>query len=131
MIKTYGLRFLCVLAVLLTRHVSGTFHPRASVAPATSRKASDPIGSKHARKLGTNTGVDSDCLASILGIRGGGFGSMVSDFNEYIGASKSRAWAVLVFSILTDTVSVTLMKMGQEESSMEKIVLSFVGFFLR
>ena len=110
--------------------MSGTFHPRASIIPPTSTKTSDPIGSRREHKFDPVANRDSDWNA-ICAIRGGGVGSIVSDFNDYIGASKARSWAVLVFSILTDTVSVTLMKTAQEEGSVSKIVLSFIGFFLR
>jgi hypothetical protein len=77
--------------------------------------------------------LDSDELVtSVLSIRGGGpIGCMVCDLNDYIGSSKARSWGVLVFSILTDAVAVTLMKTAQDESSVQKLVLSFFGFFIR
>lgn len=66
----------------------------------------------------------------LLGIRGGGVGSVISNFNEYVGASKSRSWAILMVSILCDTASAALMKTAQTESSKWKLMLSFFGFFL-
>jgi uncharacterized membrane protein len=55
---------------------------------------------------------------------------MISDFNNYIGASRKRAWMVLMVSILTDTASVALMKTAQEESNVRKLVMSFFGFYI-
>lgn len=130
MLKAFRCRFLCCLLVLLSRQVSGTFYQLASITPTTSTKVScDHIGSGWEQELGTVAKHGSDGVAYIHTIRGGGVGLMVSDFNDYIGASKARSWAVLAFSILTDTVAVTLMKTAQEESSVQKLVLSFLGFF--
>lgn len=131
MTKGSGFRILCLLVALLSRQVSGTVYPQTWVTPTATRGTRNPVGFKEAREFDTMTKKDSACMAPVYAIRGGGIGSMVSDFNEYIGASKSRGWAVLMFSILMDTVSVTLMKAGQKESSIYKVVLSFVGFFLR
>jgi hypothetical protein len=129
-------QILCCLVALLSWQVSGTFHPLASVITSTTTvtKPSDHcIGSGRVQDFDPMVRRDSDKLVtSVLAIRGGGgVGSMVSDLNDYIGASKTRSWGVLVFSILTDTVAVTLMKTAQEESSVQKLGLSFVGFFLR
>lgn len=137
MFKAYNVyQILCCLVALLSWQVSGTFHPLASVITSTTTvtKASNQrIGSGRVQDFDALAQRDSDELvASLLAIRGGGtVGSMVSNLNDYIGASKARSWGVLVFSILTDTVAVTLMKIAQEESSVQKLVLSFFGFFLR
>ena len=56
---------------------------------------------------------------------------MVSDLNDYIGATKTRSWTVLMLSIASDTVAVTLMKQAQEEAALHKMVLPFGLFFLR
>jgi hypothetical protein len=62
---------------------------------------------------------------------GGGTGSALFNFPEYIAASKSRSWTILLLSILTDAVSTTLMKTAQEESSTPKLVLAFCGYLIR
>ncbi|VEU42799.1 unnamed protein product [Pseudo-nitzschia multistriata] len=73
---------------------------------------------------------DPQRITSLIGIRGGGIISIASDFNEYIGSNKNRSWAVLALSVLADTCSVTLMKTAQAESSLKKLALSFLGFFI-
>mmetsp|Transcript_6894 Transcript_6894/g.10896 ORF Transcript_6894/g.10896 Transcript_6894/m.10896 type:complete len:254 (+) Transcript_6894:127-888(+) len=74
--------------------------------------------------------VEKSVLCKIRGGGGNGFGSMFSSFNEYIGASKRRCWMVLLVSIMLDTISTTLMKTAQEQGSVSKSVLAFVGYFL-
>lgn len=123
-------RTLCCLFALLSWQVSGTFHPLASMTSDTSTTVSGRIGTRREHNSGAISLCDAELVPSVLAIRGGGAGSMVSDFNNYIGSSKFRSWTVLVFSILTDTVSVTLMKAAQAESSVPKLVISFLGFFL-
>mmetsp|Transcript_22008 Transcript_22008/g.44656 ORF Transcript_22008/g.44656 Transcript_22008/m.44656 type:complete len:204 (+) Transcript_22008:310-921(+) len=132
MINSFAYRILCCVVALLlvTGQVSGT------VCPLSSRTSSTlvAIGSIDSRQVESEHDAmllkDEKYITSIVDIRGGGVGSAISDFNEYVGASKSRSWAVLVFSIITDTFSVTLMKTAQAESSMEKMVLSFFGLFI-
>jgi len=130
MTKKFSFHFLLCLAALLSRQVSATFHPLTTVTSTTSSRVSASIGSKQAKDFDTMTVMKSHSIASIHAVRGGGLNEMVSDFNDYVGASKSRSWAVLVFSILTDTVSVTLMKSAQREATVWKIALSFFGFAL-
>lgn len=133
MIKSFVYRTLCCVVALLlvTGRVSGTVCPLSSKTSTTLAA----IGSIDSRQVELEHDAtllkDAKHITSIVDIRGGGVGSAVSDFNEYIGASKSRSWAVLVFSIITDTFSVTLMKSAQAESSMEKMVVSFLGLFVR
>ncbi len=131
MMKNFGFQFLCCLAALLSRQVSATFHPLTAVTSTTSSRGGASIGSKKVQDFDTMTVMKSHSIASIHAIRGGGFNELVSGFNDYVGASKSRSWAVLVFSILMDTVSVTLMKSAQKEATVWKISLSFFGFALR
>jgi small multidrug resistance pump len=127
-----SLTFCCTVMLLLAvlvQQTSAAFHPvafRASKAFAGSRK----IGSGWAQDHDAALFRKRQQLNSIMHIRGGGVTSMISDFNEYIGASKFRSWAVLAFSIMTDTCAVTLMKTAQAESSMNKLILSFVGLFV-
>ena len=74
----------------------------------------------------------SNVSSSYLKIRGGGGArSVISNFNEYIGESKSRSWYVLMISILIDSASAALMKTAQRDSSIKKLIVSFIGFFLR
>lgn len=119
-----------MLLAVIVQQASGVFHPvafRASKTLAGSRK----IGSGWAQDHDADLLRKRQQLNAIVHIRGGGVTSMISDFNEYIGASKFRSWAVLVFSIMTDTCAVTLMKTAQAESSMNKLIMSFVGLFVR
>ena len=131
MIKAIICRIVYVVT-LLTWQVSGTFHPLSSVNSITST-ATGRIGSRRVQEYDTTQPNDHDkrSVASILKIRGGGAGSVISNLNDYIGASKSRSWAVLIISVLIDTAAVTLMKTAQAESSAQKLVLSFFGLFLR
>jgi hypothetical protein len=62
---------------------------------------------------------------------GGAAASFMSQINDYIGASKQRCWVILLCSILIDTMSTTLMKSAQVESSFAKLILAFVGYFIR
>jgi hypothetical protein len=75
--------------------------------------------------------VEISNVSSFLKIRGGGARSVVSNFNEYIGESKSRSWYVLMVSILIDSASAALMKTAQRDSSIKKLIISFVGYFVR
>ena len=75
--------------------------------------------------------VEISNVSSYLKIRGGGARSVISNFNEYIGESKSRSWYVLMISILIDSASAALMKTAQRDSSIKKLIVSFLGFFLR
>lgn len=131
MLKAARCHLLLFLVVLLSRQVSGTFQPLALKTPVTSKRASDPIGSRREHQFDASGNTDSTSLATIHAIRGGNVGSIVSSFNDYIGESKARSWAILAFSILADMVSVTLMKTGQDEGSAHKIALSFFGFAVR
>ena len=75
--------------------------------------------------------VEISNVSSYLKIRGGGARSVISNFNEYIGESKSRSWYVLMISILIDSASAALMKTAQRDSSIKKLIVSFLGFILR
>ena len=75
--------------------------------------------------------VERSNVSSYLKIRGGGARSVISNFNEYIGESKSRSWSVLMISILIDSASAALMKTAQRDSSIKKLIVSFLGFLLR
>ncbi|MGK3737569.1 MAG: hypothetical protein ACI8RD_000776 [Bacillariaceae sp.] len=75
--------------------------------------------------------VEISNVSSILKIRGGGARSVISNFNEYIGESKSRSWYVLMISILIDSASAALMKTAQRDSSVNKLIVSFLGYFVR
>ena len=76
--------------------------------------------------------VERSNVSSYLKIRGGGGArSVISNFNEYIGESKSRSWSVLMISILIDSASAALMKTAQRDSSIKKLIVSFLGFLLR
>ena len=86
---------------------------------------------KRAKKIDTMALRHSELRNSVLAIRGGGVGSTISNFNNYIGSSKARSWTVLMLSILLDTVSVTLMKKAQAESSAIKLAISFFVINLR
>ena len=130
MLKAVGCYVSLFLVTLLSRQASGTFHPLALKTPSTSKRASHPIGSRPEQPFDPLVNHDSDCLATVYAIRGGSIGSAVSGFNGYIGASKARSWVVLAMSILADTVSVALMKSGQDEASAIKVFLSFFGFGL-
>lgn len=113
---------------MLLRHVSGTFHPLEPMTPAI---LTTKVGQlKRVQDFDIVSLCDPKVTTSVLAIRGGGIGEIASDINEYIGASKGRSWAVLVFSILADTIAVTLIKAAQTESSIHKLVLGFFGFFL-
>ncbi|OEU13416.1 Multi_Drug_Res-domain-containing protein [Fragilariopsis cylindrus CCMP1102] len=74
--------------------------------------------------------VEISNVSSYLNIRGGGARSVISNFNEYIGESKSRSWYVLMISILIDSASAALMKTAQRDSSIKKLIVSFLGFLL-
>mmetsp|Transcript_7305 Transcript_7305/g.21175 ORF Transcript_7305/g.21175 Transcript_7305/m.21175 type:complete len:200 (-) Transcript_7305:2327-2926(-) len=124
-----SLAALFLVVLVSVGQVSGAFYP------LTSRTC-------NVRSARVNT--DSGCVrqdpkllrdaessfAFVMSIRGGGIKSIVSEFNEYIGASKSRSWWVLVCSIVTDTYAVTLMKQAQAESSAKKLAMSYGGLFL-
>ena len=75
--------------------------------------------------------VERSNVSSYLKIRGGGARSVISNFNEYIGESKSRSWYVLMISILIDSASAALMKTAQRDSSIKKLIVSFLGFLIR
>lgn len=78
--------------------------------------------------LPSNSLESTSSPTSFLKIRGGG---TVSKFAKYIGDSRSRCWIVLLLSILTDTCSTTMMKMGRDEGSAAKLLTAYFGFFLR
>ena len=69
--------------------------------------------------------VDSSLYVTLRG------GDGMTDFANYIGSSRNRSWAVLFLAILLDTGSATLMKIGRDEGSMAKLLVSYCGFFLR
>jgi hypothetical protein len=71
---------------------------------------------------------DSSESHSIFMLRGGG---IVSNFANYIGERRSRCWIALLLSILTDTWSTTMMKMGRDQGSVAKLLTAYCGFFLR
>jgi hypothetical protein len=74
------------------------------------------------------TALDSFESSPISKIRGG---HLVSDFADYIAQSSARCWCILILSILIDTGSTTLLKIGRDTSSIIKIFFSYGGFFLR
>lgn len=68
-------------------------------------------------------------LSAILSLRGGS--SALSNFSDFIGASKTRCWFVLMFAIILDTVSTTLLKMAKDANSIPKLVAAYFGYALR
>ena len=65
----------------------------------------------------------------ILKLRGGG--GAIANFSKYIGDSRTRSWVVLLISILLDSMSCTMMKMGRDEGSIVKLATAYLGFFTR
>lgn len=63
-----------------------------------------------------------------LKLRGG---HVASGFVDYISKSSATCWLVLILSILVDTGSTTLLKIGRDSASMAKIFMAYCGFFLR
>ncbi|CAJ1930560.1 unnamed protein product [Cylindrotheca closterium] len=62
----------------------------------------------------------------ILKLRGGG---AIAKFSKYIGDSRARSWVVLVISIILDSMSSTMMKLGRDEGSIVKLATAYFGFF--
>lgn len=135
-------RILCwALVALLVWQVSGRVPPPLEPISSVSAPGS-PMRRRHWRhgwknpqqqqhRLSRDAADDArDASRRLVAktIRGGG---MVSDLNDYIGATKTRSWTVLMMSIACDTVAVTLMKQAQEEAALHKMVLPFGLFFLR
>ena len=90
MLKALGCYFSLFLVALLSRQASGTFHPLPLKTPSTYQRVSHPIGSRPEQSFDALVNHDSDCLDTVHAIRGGSIGSVVSGFNDYIGASKTR-----------------------------------------
>ena len=126
----------CLVGLLQSTQVFGVYNPLVSVHRNTLTTTDRPVYVKQRRSFDI-TRVQQEPISdnSVIAIRGGGVGSMISDFNDYIGASKARSWVVLAFSVLFDTVSVALLKTAQAKSSQKQatqtIAISFFGFFLR
>lgn len=55
----------------------------------------------------------------------------MSSLSTSLSATKARCWALLVLAVVIDTLSATLMKIAQNESSLKKLILSYFGYFLR
>jgi hypothetical protein len=51
--------------------------------------------------------------------------------NEYIGGNTQRCWMVLFLSILLDTTSTITMKQAQYDQSLTKLLLAYLGYFVR
>eukprot|EP00980_Cylindrotheca_fusiformis_P016711 scaffold5024_cov136-Cylindrotheca_fusiformis.AAC.40 len=87
-----------------------------------------PIRCKRRRnEVVESQGLNTIDSSRVLKLRGGG---SVSKLANYVGESRSRCWAVLMLSILTDTISTTVMKMGRDEGSVVKLLSAYFGFFL-
>jgi len=126
----------CLVGLLQSTQVFGVYNPLVSVHRNTLTTTDRPLVTRQRRSFDmTRVHREPISVDAAIALRGGGIGSMVSDFNDYIGASKARSWAVLAFSVLFDTVSVALLKTAQAKSSQKQaiqtIAISFFGFFLR
>jgi hypothetical protein len=51
--------------------------------------------------------------------------------NHYIGGSTERCWMVLFLSIILDTTSTITMKQAQHDQSLTKLLLAYLGYFIR
>ena len=126
----------CLVGLLQSTQVFGVYNPLVSVHRNTLTTTYRPLVTRQRQSFDmTRVHQEPISVNSVVAIRGGGIGSMISEFNDYIGASKARSWAVLAFSVLTDTVSVALLKTAQAKSSQKQaiqtIAISFFGFFMR
>ena len=66
----------------------------------------------------------------VLSFRGGSE-EVPSRFFSYFAESKTKCWAVLLVAILIDCGTATLMKVAQKEGSVDKLIISYVGYFVR
>lgn len=69
--------------------------------------------------------------SEIFRIRGGSAADAFINPKKFVGANKARCWTLLLVVIITDTLSTTLMKMAQEESSLQKLMAAYAGYALR
>lgn len=102
----------------------------ASTKPSLSRRPSPEADAKEASisNFQRNKGLAAS-PPPFLKLRGGG--GTIANFSKYIGDSRSRSWVVLLISILLDSMSSTMMKMGRDEGSIVKLATAYLGFFTR
>lgn len=74
--------------------------------------------------------VGGYCCDNALLCRGGGRVTSSRLAVPFIG-NKQNCWLVLFLAILIDSYTATLMKIAQDEGSLGKLVLSYIGYFLR
>jgi hypothetical protein len=51
--------------------------------------------------------------------------------NRYIGGNTQRCWMVLFLAIILDTTSTITMKQAQYDRSLTKLLLAYLGYFIR
>ena len=69
----------------------------------------------------------SSAVDGAMSLRGGALSSLYAKLST----TTAGCWVVLVFAVVIDTLSATLMKIAQKESNTQKLVLSYFGYFLR
>ena len=69
----------------------------------------------------------SSAVDVVMSLRGGSLSSLYAK----ISTTVAGCWVVLVFAVVIDTLSATLMKIARKESNLQKLVLSYFGYFLR
>lgn len=50
---------------------------------------------------------------------------------QYFAGNRTRCWLVLFLAITIDTLATTIMKVAQEEASLSKLAMAYVGYFVR
>lgn len=58
-------------------------------------------------------------------------GASTTGLSRYFSASVRRCWVALLFAILMDALSTTIMKVAQDEASLPKLALAYSGYFFR
>ena len=74
-------------------------------------------------------GGQDHALVRALSCRGGA--REILRLSKYFIGSRSRCWAVLFLAILIDSCTITMMKVAQDEGSVAKLAISYLGYFLR
>jgi hypothetical protein len=125
----------CPLLLVSAGRLQSTCAPSIGSIVARYQANSDPLrgGPTLGFITATKTEVSktSQTVVQAIELRGGSATSVLSSFSNYIGSSKTRCWIVLLFAILTDSFSTSVMKMARDESSLSKLLVAYCGYFLR
>jgi hypothetical protein len=90
----------------------------------------DPVLWLHLDNFDQQSGVeDVHFPVRALSCRGGA--RVDWSLSKFFVGSRARCWAVLFLTILIDSCTITMIKVAQDEGSVSKLAISYVGYFLR